>query len=396
MSICVLHIADFFEIGGIESRLIDFWSEPMPGFRFGLFSPRPIPPYWQRKLQELKIPFGYGKGQKNWESELCRFALQLKTDIAHFHQLWPKAKIGLHQAGIRVILEHDHGTVWGCTPDQIKSYRGAREIVDGVIAVSDANRELLMQRLGYPAHKVTTIHNGVNFKRLKVTEDLPRPHHKKVIVTVCRLVALKGVDSLLQSIPRVVKAYPEVEFWIVGEGGLEQELKQLASQSGIEPYVRFWGKQREVANFLAAADIFVLPSIREPFGGVLIEAGYFAKPAIAANIDGNPEIVVSGKTGQLIDPTLPVETREYPHSQKSYRMPYFVVNGTTKQLQKPSRLDPACLGNAILKLLNQPETCKALGQKAHQRVVKRFDIQRYCTELIAYYLKKAAEKGITL
>lgn len=394
MSIQVLHIADLFEIGGIESRLIDFWHEPVPGFTFCLFSPRPIPLYWQKKLQALNIPFGHGDGKKNWEAELSRFAVSHQAQIAHFHQLWPKAKIALRQAGIKVILEHDHGTVWGCSSAQIKSYRPVRELVDGVIAVSEANRQLLIKRLGYPAHKVITIHNGVNFKRLKVTEAFLRPAGQKVIVTICRLVALKGVESLLQTIPLVVKARQDVVFWIIGEGGMETELKQLATQYGIESQVRFWGKQREIANFLAAADLFVLPSIREPCGGVLIEAGYFAKPAIAANIDGNPEIVIDGKTGQLINPTIPVEIKEYPHSQKCYRMPYFVINGDTKQMQKPFSLDPAILATTLLKLLNQPERCAAMGKKAHDRVVKKFSIQRYRDNLIAYYLQKAGEKGI--
>lgn len=382
----VLHITRFIQgIGGMENRLIEFLAKPMPGFSFFVFSLEPIPPFWRQKLEELHIPFDQA-GTKYSTSELIQFALHNRVDLVQLHHIWPQAAVELKKAGIPILIAHDHYAIRG-KPSQVQKYQEYQDLIDGVITVSEAGRQLFLQRLNFDPAKVTTIHNGVDFKRFKAAAPVPRPKGKKVVTAICRLDPEKGVDSLIKSIPVVLCQRRDIQFWIVGSGCLAEKLKKLATRLKVTRFIKFWGEQEDIGGFLASTDIYILPSFREPFSGALIEAAYFGKPAIAANIDGNAEIIISGKTGLLVDPSVPIKS----HYQ---RLAYLVVNGRTKQLQQPMAIHPEDLGHAILNMLEHPGRCQRMGKKAQQRATKLFSLETYVQNIRAYYLKLLRKKGM--
>lgn len=381
-TIRVLHITRLNEIGGIQTRLFDFLSQPVKHFRFYVFSSRPITPYWQEKLNLINVKYSQAT-EKKWIKQLVRFALKSKIEIAHFHQPWPIAKAELKKAGIKIIIEHDQGASWYHQTNIQRNFK----TVDAAIALSKAGRTMLQKKLGYQPSKICLIYYGIDFNQLKVSTPVPRPPGKKIITTICRLVPIKGVDSLLIAIPVVLNLRKDVEFWIVGDGPARDELIKLAEALQISDYVKFWLNQTEVANFYASTDLFVLASVREPFGSVLVEAGYFGIPAIATNVDGIPEIITHGKTGLLIDPSEPFETGRG-------RIPQLVVDGPTGQLRKPYRLNHVQLGTAILNILNDPELSQTMGMEARQQVCDLFQIKRFHKEIISLYQKLLRQKGI--
>ncbi|NLY74958.1 MAG: glycosyltransferase family 4 protein [Firmicutes bacterium] len=381
-TIKVLHIANMNTMGGIQTRLIDLLSQPVRNFRFALFSPRPFTAYWEEKLSRLSLPYRQADSKKKWVKELTRFALEFGIEIAHFHKPWPDAKRELKKAGVKIIIEHDQGASWYPQPDIASNLK----TVDAVISLSKASR-IIMETLGYEPSKIHLIYYGIDFKQLKATAPVPRPPGKKIITTVCRLEPIKGVDALLKAIPLVLKYRKDVEFWIVGDGSARNELICLSAKLGINDYVKFWLTQTEVANFYAATDLFVLASVREPFGSVLVEAGYFQLPSIASNVDGIPEIIDHGKTGILIDPS-------EPFNPPNGRIPQWVVDGATGKLHKPYSLNPTKLGKAILKLLNNPAACRSMGLEAFKRVHKFFNIRRYRRETIDFYHSLLKAKGL--
>lgn len=387
-SVKVLFIAHLHHIGGVQTRLLDFLAEPAPGFKFYVYSPKVILRLWKEKLKQLQIPYQDGGGKTGWERDLAFYAKKYQIDVAHFHQPWTKAMSELKKVDIKVIIEHDHGSVCGAL-SRIEKHRSNKDLVDGVITVSNAGRLLLTQLLGYNSSMITIIYDGVNFKLLKVTKPAPHPHDKKIVTTICRLDFLKGVDSLLKAVPIVLDNRKDVEFWIIGDGPRHGELKDLAKNLSINNYVKFWGLQENVGNFLASTDLFVLPSTREALGGVLIEAGYFGIPSIAANVDGIPEVLIDGKTGILIDPTVPFDDLTQEGFDPST---YMVVDGKTKQLRRPLLINPDTLGLKIIKLLKHPERCQRMGNMAREHVLKIFNIDRYRQELTRYYYEKLREK----
>ncbi|MDP4106337.1 MAG: glycosyltransferase family 4 protein [Bacillota bacterium] len=377
----ILHVTNFHNIGGIESRLIDFFSEPAENFRFFVFSPNPIMHFYERALKSLRIIYGQKSEKRPWISELVYFAKTHHIDIVHFHRPWSKAKLALKEAGIQAIIDHDHGASWLSTDQQIKQDRPSIKVVDRVIAVSEASKIMLSQRVGYKPRNIQVIHNGVQFSRFTNCGSVFKTEHKSIITTICRLISLKGVESLIRAIPHVISQNPNIDFWIVGDGPKRLAYKELAIKLGVKDKVKFWGAQEDVSDILAATDIFVLPSVREPFGGVLIEAGYFGKPCIAANVDGNPEIVIHEKTGLLLDPTLPfVEV-----SEKGNSVPCWVVDGNSHKLRRPLALHPKTLANAIIQLISDAEAMHEFGENARERVVRQFNIQRYHQEILALY-----------
>jgi glycosyltransferase involved in cell wall biosynthesis len=383
----VLHLAYLTGIGGIQVRLIELLSQPVPHFKFFVFSLQPISPIWQDKLKSLGIPFGWASRKSTRDNELLQYAKKCDIHIAHFHTPWPQAKHELKNIGVNVIIEHDHGKIW-YQPQAAELYNINSNLVDGVIALSAASREMLIQRLGYDSRKIRIIHNGIDFKNLTPTFPIPRPLGKKVVTTICRLVAIKGVDSLIQAVPRVLAEQKNVEFWIIGDGPVRRELEQLAVDLKVENNVKFWGEQRLIENFLVSTDLFVLSSVREPFGNVLAEAGYFGIPAIATLTDGIPEIIQNEVTGILLEPTLPFRNP----GEADDTMAVYVIDGISHQLRKPLKLDPNVLSAAIVRLLNHPSLSRKLGKAAKKRVTQRFNIKRYRKEIIDYYLEKLAEK----
>ena len=151
------------------------------------------------------------------------------------------------------------------------------------------------------------IHPGVDRFRFKPSETTR--HSKPVILTVGRLVARKGIDTVIRSIPNLLSELPDLEYRIGGEGPDRPHLEKLASELGIRHAVSFLGRVEEEAlpGLYRDADIFVMP-VREDqasiegFGMVFLEASASGLPVIAGRSGGAVEAVRDGETGILIEP----------------------------------------------------------------------------------------------
>lgn len=149
--------------------------------------------------------------------------------------------------------------------------------------------------------KVYMIPNGidVNFKREKILNE----KQNNVILYVGRLLRRKGVDLLINAIPIIIKKIPDIKLIIVGSGPEEENLKNLAKKRGLEKIIQFEGfvSEEKKFAFLDIADIFVLPSLSEPFGIAILEAMACGKPVIGSNVGGIPFIIENEKTGFLFE-----------------------------------------------------------------------------------------------
>ncbi len=156
------------------------------------------------------------------------------------------------------------------------------------------------------------IYNGVDTKLFdprnsgdKVKKDLGLDG-KKVVLTVCRLVEQKGLDYLLDAIPLVDRELKgNSHFVLLGRGPRLQHLEARARSLGVEKKISFLTErfsERGLAELYAACDCFVLPSLWEPFGMVIVEAQSTGKPVVASDIGGIPEIIESGENGFLVPP----------------------------------------------------------------------------------------------
>lgn len=173
------------------------------------------------------------------------------------------------------------------------------------IAVSVAVQK---QALAFPfvRNKITLVHHGIREESLNQKEGArciisPRALPKKIwIGTIGELHSVKGQEYLVRAMKHIED--PEVACLIVGTGEREAYLKELIKTEGLSEKVFLVGHVSRAGNLVQAFDIFVLPSLSEALGYVLLEAGFGALPVVATHVGGIPDIITDRKTGILVPP----------------------------------------------------------------------------------------------
>jgi glycosyltransferase involved in cell wall biosynthesis len=137
------------------------------------------------------------------------------------------------------------------------------------------------------------------------TDPVPPLPKGKILLTVARLAAseqYKGVETVIQALPAVLRVVPDVYYVIVGDGDDRMRLERLARDTFAADHILFAGVKigDALSHYYRACDIFVMPSREEGFGVVFLEAMAFGKPVIGGNHGGTPEIVKDGVNGFLV------------------------------------------------------------------------------------------------
>jgi glycosyltransferase involved in cell wall biosynthesis len=158
-----------------------------------------------------------------------------------------------------------------------------------------------------PLGRDTRLFDPTLYNRKKARERYSLPHDRRIIGVIGRLDPQKGQEEFLRSLPLVLKEHADAFYVILGEEtrgeeGFRRRLVNLSFELGIQESVRFLPFTENVPEFMAAIDVFVMPSYSETFGLVLIEAMAMGKPVIATGAGGVPEIVEDGRDGLLIPP----------------------------------------------------------------------------------------------
>lgn len=176
-------------------------------------------------------------------------------------------------------------------------------LADQVVAVSQHTKNMIVKDYGIPEDKIIVAHNSLNPWELEPLDDLNAYQYlakKKqlgyhVIASVGRLTIQKGLPNLLYAAKAVVDHAPKTIFLIVGSGEQEYELIDLAARLGIARNVVFTGFLRGKAwrDAYAIADLFVMPSISEPFGLTPLEAIGYGTPALISKQSGVSEVIMN-------------------------------------------------------------------------------------------------------
>jgi glycosyltransferase involved in cell wall biosynthesis len=170
-------------------------------------------------------------------------------------------------------------------------------LANGIVVNSKAVARELTAEDGVPASKIRLVYNGIDtalFRKEGERAHLPWSDQVVVIGIVCALRPEKGLDLLLKAFDRVRANHPEARLAIVGSGPMLEPLRAIACGAcHFEPAVK------NVAPWLRAIDIFVMPSRSEALSNSLMEAMACGCCPIASDVGGNPELVADGETGML-------------------------------------------------------------------------------------------------
>jgi glycosyltransferase involved in cell wall biosynthesis len=296
---------------------------------------------------------------------LWRFGQVLRRgrfDVVHAHSfrteqasvLWGRL---LRRVPILVRTVHNVDDLYVQQPYAAMLKASARAL-DRVIAISDAVAAYLRDEAALPAEKVVRIYYGIDPSPFR--PDLPPPScradadplRRPTLGVVARLAPQKGHRVLFDALPAVRTAVPDVHVRLVGHEELSTaaELRAYAAGRGVDDLVAFEGFRADVAAVLADLDVFVLPSLWEGFGLVLLEAMAAGRPVVASNVGPIPEIVVDGVTGLLVPPG-----------------------------------DAAALAEALVRLLRDPELAAAHGRAGRARVERELRLDTMVRRTEALY-----------
>lgn len=190
-------------------------------------------------------------------------------------------------------------------------FRDARK----VFPVSHYTRRAVLAEGGGTEASVITVNNGVNpaiFKKMPATSAARaryKPGGERILLTVTRLYPYKGVDRMLESLPAIVRAVPDVKYLVVGTGPDQQRLQELAIRLDLQAHVSFLGAVAlsKIVELYNVADLFImlsreaLPDV-EGFGLVFLEAAACGLPSLAGRSGGIPDAIEEGKSGWMVDP----------------------------------------------------------------------------------------------
>ncbi|HRH49709.1 MAG TPA: glycosyltransferase family 4 protein [Panacibacter sp.] len=190
--------------------------------------------------------------------------------------------------------------------------------MDLILPVSSFTKEKMKSLYGLPEQRFVVINNCLDpflelplekGKRAALLNRYGLKKEQPVLLTVSRMVdteQYKGYDKVLRTMPELMKLYPGIRYLLVGKNddAERQRLDQLIENLNIKEAVIFTGfiSDEELAAHFRLADIFVMPSEKEGFGIVFIEAMFYGLPVIAGNRDGSTDALCNGEMGLLIDP----------------------------------------------------------------------------------------------
>ncbi|HDR53723.1 MAG TPA: glycosyltransferase family 1 protein [archaeon] len=252
-----------------------------------------------REFNRPDLDWDAANSIKDFNTMMAQLLLTKEVDVVHAND-WMTILGGmeLKRHGKRLVF-HIHSTEYDRTNDSPRPWvvdleREGIHLADAVVTTSQQMKQQLINRYGADPAKVHVVYNGIDVKKfrqiLHIGQNKPG---EKVVLFVGRLTVQKGVWELLHAARLVIEKDPEVKFLIVGGGEWVKELIKLAIDLGIQNHVIFTGRVSE-DELLAAyriCDLFVMPSVSEPFGIVALEAMASGKPVLVSKTSGVSEVV---------------------------------------------------------------------------------------------------------
>ncbi|WP_165499101.1 glycosyltransferase [Gramella sp. KN1008] len=225
--------------------------------------------------------------------------------------------------------------------------------VDYFISNSHTIKDRTCEALRIDSQKVEVIYRGRSSSKFDPKTNLEKfpylNNHNTILLNVSRLIPLKGQEDLLEALPEIIKRFGNVSLIFAGHGAYREFLEEKARFLKVEPHVHFLGRVDNINKLLLHANIFLYPSYSEGLPGALIEAMMAERIIICSNIPENLECVDS-------------------NSAIIYK------KGNVSELS-----------TAIIKVLNNPEKYRYLGENARKQAIKKFELGKRIVDYQDFY-----------
>jgi glycosyltransferase involved in cell wall biosynthesis len=266
--------------------------------------------YSKLKFQPIPNNLDLSSQRKIYAKFVANFVQDHDYDVIHAHE-WLTLEAGMiaKQTTGKPLIAHVHATEYARSgehhgnPFVHEIEEQGLMLADHIIAVSQHTKNVIVNNYHIPADKIEVIHNAINpedFHTPSLTSKYEyisqmKQRGYKVVVNVGRLTTQKGLSYLLKAFVEVKRLQPKSLLLIVGGGELFHELIALSAELGIADSVLFTGFQRGQAlrQAYAIGDVFVMPSVSEPFGITPLEAASFNLPVIISKTSGVGEVLRS-------------------------------------------------------------------------------------------------------
>jgi phosphatidylinositol alpha-1,6-mannosyltransferase len=228
-----------------------------------------------------------------------------------------------------------------------KIQRFALQHAEAVLAISDYTRDQLAEHQSAPGERIKIFPCTLDPHWQNGSPVAKAQSRYPIILSVTRMNKddrYKGIDSVIRGLPRVVEEVGPIEYKVIGEGDDVPRLRALAAGLGVSRYVTFAGGMSDtrLREQYQRCSLFVMPSRKEGFGIVFLEAMSFRKAVVGGAHGGTPSVVTDGETGLLVDNS-----------------------------------DVPGISRSIIKLLNDKETRDRFGQAGYERLVDQFTFDKF-------------------
>jgi len=272
----------------------------------------------------------------------------------------------------------ERGTGW--REHDLQAMKCFLDSVDTVLSNSWAGKRMLTERWGFKG-QCEVVPNALR-PEIDTEKVVPKkfPEEKLLRLGVAsRLVAYKGVASAVLAMNALKKQGVEAELHIAGDGVESKSLHSLSQRLNVRTI--FHGTLDNMEWFYNHIDLLIVPSIREPFGTVAIEAQAKGCPVLASAVDGLPEVIQHNKTGWVVKPSWDIgKYLDYTAQKKD--MPGLVFYPHLDRLDQPFALDPEDIASHAMEVVKDRYLYSKMSESAINFVQENFKFKEYIDRII--------------
>lgn len=376
----VAHVMYRFDTGGLENGIVNLINHmPAEDYRHAVIALTEVTDF-RKRIQRDDVQFislNKAPGHGIWLfAKLYRLFRQLRPAIVHSRNLAAlEVQLPAWAAGVPARIHGEHGRDVGDLDGSNVTYQRVRRFyrpfVSYYLALSRDLAQYLTGVIRVPQNKVLQVYNGVDSVRFhpgsaeQTAAGCPfaRPAHW-LVGTVGRMQTVKDQPTLASAFIRALKIDPSLKkslrLVMVGGGPLRAECQQLLDKAGVAELAWLPGERGDIPEIMRGLDCFVLPSLAEGISNTILEAMACGLPVIATAVGGNADLVIAGKSGEIIPAA-----------------------------------DPEAMAKEIVRLANAPTLAKAMGHTGRQVIEQKFSMKAMVAAYQGTYDKLLRRTGAT-